>query len=637
LKQKTIELIFQPSNLQLKIPSNLTILQVAQKSGINISSECGGKGTCGKCKVRIEKGRKGLSSLTKKEIHYLSDDEIDQQFRLACQTRLSTNSTIFIPEQSRIIKTKLQTKGIELNIIPSPVLKKYFLKLPNPSLNDNRSDEDRLLDSLKNQMNISDLIINYEVFKDLPIILRKENWKVTVTVWKNEIRAIELGDTSSRSFGLAVDIGTTKLAAYLVKLETGVTIASDSMINPQVFFGGDVISRISYVLNSGVDGLEELQESVVKGINELSRQCCAMADVKIDEIYEFNFVGNTVMQLLLLGVWPGFLAYSPYSPVISRNIDVVASRIGLNAHPNANAHFLPIIGGFVGADTVSVILASKMLEKDKVTMAIDIGTNTEICIGNKDRLLVDSCASGPAFEGMSTKFGMRAAQGAIEQISIDPKNLEVNYQIIDDTQPIGICGSGFIDLLAELLKCGLITKKGNFASGISDRTSRLRKTSQGWEFVIVWKIETNLLSDIVITQRDIRELQKAKAAVHTGVELLMKKMGFTEDDIANLFIAGAFGNNISFENARTIGLIPEISLDRILFMGNLAGVGAKMTLISKDMREYAEKISKKVTYYELGVDPDFQNEYIRSLDLPYANLEKYPITSELLRKHVKMF
>jgi uncharacterized 2Fe-2S/4Fe-4S cluster protein (DUF4445 family) len=274
-----------------------------------------------------------------------------------------------------------------------------------------------------------------------------------------------------------------------------------------------------------------------------------------------------------------------------------------------------------------------MLEKDNVIMAIDIGTNTEICLGNKDQLMADSCASGPAFEGMSTKFGMRATQGAIEQISIYPKTLEVNYQVIDNTQPFGICGSGFIDLLAELLKRGLITQKGNFASAMSERTNRLRKTSQGWEFVIAWKEETNLLSDIVITQRDIRELQKAKAAVHTGVELLMKRMSLTEDDITSLLIAGAFGNNIRFENARTIGLFPELPIEKILFMGNLAGTGAKMTLISKELREDAEKISKKVTYYELGVDPDFQAEYIRSLDLPYANLEKYPITSKSLRKY----
>jgi uncharacterized 2Fe-2S/4Fe-4S cluster protein (DUF4445 family) len=598
---------------------------------------CGGNGTCGKCKVKVERGIEGLSSPTKREIQYLSVDEIDKKVRLACQTWLSTDSTIFVPLQSRIVTPKLQTEGVELKIDPSPLLRKYFVQLPKPSLNDPRSDEDRLLDSLKNQWNLSELIVNFEVFKDLPLILRKGNWKVTAVVWKNEIKAVEIGDTSERCFGLAVDIGTTKLATFLMKLRTGETIASASMINPQVYFGGDVISRISYVLTNGVDGLEELQKSVVKGINELSRQCCTMADVVTNEIYEFNFGGNTVMQLLILGVWPGYLAHSPFSPVISKNVDILASRIGLNAHPNANAHFLPIIGGFVGADTVSLILASKMIESDKITMAIDVGTNTEICIGNKERLMVDSCASGPAFEGMATKFGMRAAHGAIEQISINPQTLEVNYQIIKNSQPIGICGSGFIDLLAELLKCGLITQKGNFESEMSRRTNRLRKESQGWEFVVAWKEETNLMTDIVITQRDIRELQKAKAAIHTGVELLMKKLSLTEDDITSLFIAGAFGNNIRFENARTIGLYPEIPIERIQFAGNLAGTGAKMTLISKDLREYAEKIRKKVTYYELGVDPDFQTEYIKSLEIPYANLEKYPNTAELLRKHAHLF
>jgi uncharacterized 2Fe-2S/4Fe-4S cluster protein (DUF4445 family) len=339
------------------------------------------------------------------------------------------------------------------------------------------------------------------------------------------------------------------------------------------------------------------------------------------------------MQLLLLGLWPKYVTLAPYPPVLRRGVDVRASKLGLKAHPEAYVHHLPVIGGFVGADNVAVLLASKMLESDDFMMAIDIGTNTEIDVGNKDLVMADSCASGPAFEGMEIKFGMRAATGAIEKISIDNEKLEVYYQTIENSKPIGICGSALIDAPAEMLKSGVITHKGNFDLKIEESTKRLRRGPEDiWEFVIAWRDETNIDQDIVITQKDIREIQKAKGAMHTGAELLMREMGLTERDISKLIVAGAFGNYVDPENARTIGMYHEFPLERIEFAGNLAGTGARMSLISKEMREYAEEISRKVKYFELAASKEFQEEYIKSLYFPHYNLERYPQTVKMLHK-----
>lgn len=393
------------------------------------------------------------------------------------------------------------------------------------------------------------------------------------------------------------------------------------------------MSRVSHIMNGGWDALNKLQDAVVSGVNEIIEECCRIAEASPEEIYELNFVGNTVMQLLLLGVWPRHVVSSPYTPVIRRGVDVKAATLGLKANPGANAHHLPVIGGFVGADNVAMLLASKILESDEMVMAIDVGTNTEIDLGNRELVMVNSCASGPAFEGMQIKFGMRATTGSIEKISIDPETFDVYYRTIGDAPPIGICGSGIVDAPAEFLKSGLIVPRGNFVTGMTERTDRLRKGPDGWEFVIAWGKETGIGTDIVVTLWDIRELQKAKAAIHTGADLLMQRMEVKVADISKLVVAGAFGNYIDPENARIIGMYPEIPLNRIEFAGNLAGTGARMTLLSKEMREHAEEISSRVKYHELAADPGFQKEYIDSLNFPHSDLSKYPDTVELLRRY----
>jgi len=608
-------------------------MEAAQALGVDISTLCAGKGTCGKCKIRVMGEPGERLQRTDTELKHLSEDEVQAGISLACLTRLEESTVIYVPLRSRVGTQRLQTEGLDVPVEPNPLVRKYRVTMPKPQLHDSRADEDRLLAALTEQHGLPELGIDFDVYRNLPITLREDVWNATAVVWKNQIIALEPGDTSERCYGLAVDVGTTKIAGFLIDLRSGAVVAVAARMNPQIPFGEDIMSRVTHVMMEEWDAVNELQGAVISGVNEIIEECCEKADVKPDEIYELNFVGNTVMQLLFLGVWPRHVAFAPYPPAVRRGVDVKASTLGLRAHPGANAHHLPVIGGFVGADNVAVVLASKMLESDEMIMAIDVGTNTEIDLGNRDLVMADSCASGPAFEGMEIKFGMRATTGSIEKISIDPDTFDVYYRTIEDAPPIGICGSGLVDAPAEFLKTGLIMPRGNFVTEMTERTDRLRKGPNGWEFVIAWKKETEIETDIVITLGDIRELQKAKAAIHTGADLLMQRMGVTDDRLSKLVVAGAFGNYIDPENARIIGMYPEIPLERIEFAGNLAGTGARMTLMSAEMREYAEEISSKVKYYELAADKDFQKEYINSLYFPHSDLSKYPQTVELLRRY----
>ena len=627
-----IEVTFQPHGKRANFPSGITVMEAAQALGVGISTLCAGKGTCGKCKIKVM-GEAGTSpERTETELKHLSEEEIQAGMRLACLTHLKESTVIFVPLRSRMGIQRLQTEGLDVPVEPNPLVRKYRVTMPKPHLHDSRSDEDRLLNALTEQHKLPELGIDFDLYRNLPVILREANWDATAVVWKNQIIALETGDTSGRCFGLAVDVGTTKIAGFLIDLSSGAVVGVAARMNPQIPFGEDIMSRVTHVMMGGWDAVNELQRAVISGINEIIEECCEKANVKPDEIYELNFVGNTVMQLLFLGVWPRHVAFAPYTPAGRRGVDVKASTLGLKANPGANAHHLPVIGGFVGADNVAVVLASKMLESDEMVMAIDVGTNTEIDLGNKELVMADSCASGPAFEGMEIKFGMRATTGSIERISIDPDTFDVYYQTIGNAPPVGICGSGLVDAPAEFLKTGLIMPRGNFVTEMTKETKRLRKGPNGWEFVIAWKKETAIDTDIVITLGDIRELQKAKGAIHTGADLLMKRMGVTDDSISKLVVAGAFGNYIDPENARIIGMYPEIPLERIEFAGNLAGTGARMTLMSAEMREYAEKISSKVKYYELASDKDFQKEYINSLYFPHSDLSKYPETVDLLKR-----
>jgi uncharacterized 2Fe-2S/4Fe-4S cluster protein (DUF4445 family) len=635
-----VEVVFLPHGKRASFTRGIIISDAAKILGVDLSSLCSGKGTCGKCKVQIEHGSFTLNPLTQQELKQLTKEEVKAGHRLACQVIPSHRVTVYVPDTSRVGKQRLQTTGLEVSVKKvDPLVKKYFASLPKPTLQDQRSDDDRLLDALKDKFGLPiDLEIDPEILTNLATALRSTDWAVTAVVWRNRIIDIEPRDTSQRCFGLAVDVGTTKLAGFLMDLNAGSVKAVSAQMNPQIKFGEDVMTRLTHQTIENGEGIKDLQEAAVSGINDIIKDCCNEADVRTDEIYELCFVGNTAMQLCLLGIYGRYLTTAPFVPVLRRGVSIKASGLGLISNPKAMVYHAPIIGGFVGADNVALLLATRMMETDETCMAIDIGTNTEIDLGNKRFMLVDSCASGPAFEGMHIKNGMRAGTGAIEKVSIDPHAFEVHIRTIEDKPPVGLCGSGLVDAVAELLKTGLMDLTGRFVDKCAKETSRLRKDSDGvWEFVLVPKPAAAIGSDITISQHDIRELQKAKAAMRTGAEILMKRLGkernrpFTEEDISRLYIAGGFGNYIDPVNARLIGMYPELQLDKVEFVGNIAGTGARMCLLSKEERERAEKIAASVKYYELATDREFEKEYLNAMFFPHKNLNRYPETVDLLK------
>ncbi len=623
------QIAFEPDGLRNNVDLNITILDAMKICGIKIRSECGGRGVCGKCKV-IVKNPESLTNLSEREKELLSDQEIKKGYRLACQAYIKGNVTIFIPEESRVTKRKTLIKGVMQEIEISPLVEKFYIIMPKPSLQDLRTDFERLNESLNEIYNLKELEIPLELLKTLPLRLRDANWKVTVTVWnKKKIMSIEPGNTTQRIYGIAIDIGTSKIIGYLVNLLDGKVVATHFVENPQIAYGEDVISRISHVMENP-QALEEIHSLAIKAVNEIIFKCCEKVGIKQTDIYEAVVVGNTAMHHFFLGINPKYLALSPYVPAIGNSVNVEAKELKIDIHPHGNIHVLPVIAGFVGADAVGDILATRIFESEKIRLTIDIGTNTEIVLGNKDELFTTSCASGPAFEGMHITHGMKAVEGAIEKVRIDPETFEVYYETIGDKEPVGICGSAMVDIVAEMFKSGLIDRKGKF--NINKDTKRFQKMNGKYSFIIAKPNETKSGTPIVVTQSDIREIQLAKAAIYTGCSTLMRKRNIPIDLINKIFVAGAFGNYLNIENAITIGLLPDVPLSKIEFVGNAAGSGAIMSLISKEEREKAGEVARRTKYVELAIDPNFHMELATSMYLPHKNLNEFPTVKKNLEK-----
>ena len=623
------KVVLQPEGKHVRIKVRKTILEAARLAGVDLVSTCGGRGKCGKCRVVCEIGKKNLGSLTEIEQSLLSPEEISAGHRLACRASVNGDVTVRIPEESRTGKQRLQTEGITTRAKLDPLVRKYLVRLSVPTLEDNRSDADRLLEKLRIKHQLKNLHFRLRVLQQLPPKLRKHDRNVSVVVWNDDtIIEVESGNTTQRIFGYAVDIGTTKLAGYLIDLITGEVVAVESLMNPQIPYGEDVIARIAFAMK-GSREQKQLQQVLIAGLNQILTTLLKKTSVNRREVYEMTVVGNTAMHHLFLDISPKGLALSPYAPAVRAGMDVSARALGVNTNRNANVHILPVVAGFVGADAVAVALATEIHKRNELCLALDIGTNTEIILGNRDNLTACSCASGPALEGAHIKHGMRAASGAIERVQIDPVTFETHNQTVDNVKPCGICGSGIVDITAEMLKTGLI----NIMGSIDKHTNSPRLRSEDeLEYVVAWGKETSTGQDITITQKDIREIQSAKAAIHTGALTLMKNMRVTEKDIDIVFVAGAFGSYIDPRNARIIGMYPEIALEKVKVVGNAAGTGARMALVSKAVRTTAERISNKIKYVELAAERDFQTDFCNSLCIPYADLSRYPETSKMLRE-----
>jgi uncharacterized 2Fe-2S/4Fe-4S cluster protein (DUF4445 family) len=637
------KIVFLPDGKSTEIDSEINLLEAAKKVGIRLESLCGGKGTCGKCRIIVESGAEKLNPITKEELNLtktgkFSQDLLDRGYRLACMAKLEKDKTaaggqvvITVPLESRLGAQKILVEGLEKKVPLNPLVNKYFVELPQPTLSDAGPDLERVLNSLKRIKNFDDLEAGHGVLNQLPEVLRKGNWKCTVTIWNDrKIISVEPGDTSSRKYGLAVDIGTTTVVGYLIDLNNGELVSVGSLLNPQIPYGEDVITRITYCMQNP-DGLERINRVIINGLNEIIEEACSKANVKREEIYEITIVGNTAMHHLFLKLNPKFLALSPFTPVLRRGIDLKANELGLKTNPEANVHVLPVIASFVGADTVGVILSTDIYREPELTLATDIGTNGEIMLGNQESIEVCSAAAGPAFEGAHLAHGMRGEPGAIEKVSIDPETLDVEYSTIDNLPPKGICGSGIVDAIAQMFMAGVVLRNGNINPEI--KSPRVRRNKNMLEFVLAWENETEKgIGDIVVNQRDVREIQLAKAAIYSGAKILMERRNVREGDIKRVYLAGAFGTYIDKLSAKVIGLYPDIPLDKVKSVGNAAGMGAKQALISKEKRLDAEEIAKKTKYLELTIAPEFKDEFISAMYFPHAKIDRFPSLRKMCEK-----
>jgi len=546
-----------------------------------------------------------------------------------------------VPERSRAGKQVVRKAAKELSIKLDPAVKKYNVDLVPPTLHDmTTGDWERVLKFLEDDYGLRGLTFDYLVLKDLQDVLRKGEWKATITVWMDrEIIKAEPGFVEA-SFGLAVDIGTTTCVGYLTDLGTGKVVNTESMMNPQVPYGEDVMSRITYAM-SNPGGLETMQKAIIQGLNEIIER--VVADIRKkgpnpgQVIDDLTIVFNTAMHHIFLGLNPEYIGRSPFIPAVQSSLDIKARDLGLRINPAAYIHVLPIEAGFVGADNVGVLIAEEPYNQDEKVLIIDIGTNGELLMGNRNKVCSTSCATGPAFEGAQIKFGMRAAPGTIETVEIDPKTREPRYKVIgkadwhthiEKVDAKGLCGSAIIQVVAEMFMAGIVDKSGRFVMDLG--TPRVRRDADGKpEYVLAWASETSIGQDITITQGDVRALQLAKGALYTGAKLMMKRLGITTLD--RVILAGAFGSHIDREASMTLGLFPDCPIDKVYAVGNAAGDGSRMALLNRDKRREANERARWVEFVEIATDPAFEKEFMQAMHIPHMK-DRFPNLKELLAK-----
>ena len=600
---------FQPTGKIFEVEEGTDVLSIAADNSINIPSICNGDKLCGKCIIKI---MEGIAEPTHIETKFFSDIEIKDGLRLACKTKVKGNISIWVLDENEIETIKVLTTGLETPVTIENDIRKIEIEYKKPSLEYLKPFMDSLKEALPD--NFKNCEPSLSLLKKTADILNGAGEKITVVIKNDTI--INFEKENNKNYGLAFDIGTTTIVGLLVDLDTGKTIKVGSRTNPQVANGADVITRINYTINDET-GLNKLQRLVISAVNEITNEICINLNLDSRNIFSLTLAGNAVMNHLFLGVDPKSMAFAPYVPVFKDPVTIKASVAGLSINPDGDIYILPNISGFVGGDIVALILAHQLLHTDKVTLGIDIGTNGEIVLGSKKRLLCCATAAGPAFEGGQITFGMRAANGAIDSVSIE--NDRLIYHVIGNGNPKGICGTGLIDLVAELLEIGVIDETGRIVSpdeleGIGKYfEKRVRENGSQNEFVIVFKEEINNGNDIVLKQKDIRELQLAKGAIAAGYSVLLSDLGLTESDIDQVMIAGAFGSYIKKESALRIGLLPKIDINKVESIGNSSSIGAKQYLVSVSKRKECKEIILKTEYVELCLRPEFQDKFMEAM------------------------
>jgi len=611
---KKFTVLFLPENKQVTVASGTTIMQAAIKAGVELQGPCGGNGTCGKCMVAAR---------------VMRDSGGQTVEVLACQTEIGADMTVDIAltEISVQRKSRISLMNVAKNNEIDPGVRKICVEVREPSLDYQAADWQRLLQELiinggldghrgtKPTGDAGQLCL--EAIRALPGALQRGKHRVTAVICGNRVTAVEPGDTTRVLYGVAVDLGTTSVAAALLDLNTGKHLAAASAATLQNIYGADVISRITYCVNNH-NGLEKLHTKAVQVINGLVHELCESSGVSPGDIHQLTIVGNTTMTHLLAKIDPGRMATLPFVPVFKQRLVLDARDLGLHTAPHAQVHVLPNIAGFLGSDTVGVILAAGLHRNcSGLTLAIDIGTNGEIVRAGRGEMSACSTAAGPAFEGAHIKHGMRAAVGAIEEVAI---NEDVVVKTIGGRKARGICGSGLIDAVAGMIRAGIIDSTGRMisredAGHLPVRLrERLGRGDDGKHFILAFASETSIGGPVYLTQKDIRALQLAKGAINAGVKVLMAERGITIDDLDKILLAGAFGNYINKDSALAIGLIPPVSPEKVESVGNAAGVGAQMALLVKNMREEADYIAEKVKHVELSVHKGFQKIFMQSLN-----------------------
>lgn len=594
---------FQPTGKRVNVSPGETLLKAAQDSGIELATACGGEGSCGQCQVTILAGE--VSSPTPDEEFIINELDLQGGRRLACRTQVLSDIKVEIPRKSLITGPRLQIESNLREIEPDPLVHTVHLELQPPDLTDLRSDFTRIAD----EANMSSLHACPRVIRAMSGILSENDWQITIFLREDEL--IGIGPYKTRPLGFAVDLGTTKVAAYLIDLISGQELASAGAPNPQIGYGEDVISRLNFVYRNP-DGGKIIAEKVQATLNEVLGELATQAGVHREQVVEAVIAGNTAMTHLLLQLPVAQLAKAPYVAAINDAIDVYAVELGLEMAPGATVHIPPCIGGFVGADHVAMILGCDLDQSQKISLGVDIGTNTEIALRIPGKAFMSSvsCASGPAFEGAHITDGMRAASGAIEKVRITPRGIELTT--INDEAPIGLCGSGIIDLAAELYRAGLINNRGR----LQKDQENVRSSEKGAEFQLVPSSTSGTGREITISQEDINEIQLAKGAIHAGIEILLAVSDIAPEDVEEVVIAGAFGSFLNVESAIAMGLFPELPNAVYRQVGNAAAIGAKWILVSKAARQRAQKIQKQTRYIELTTYPKFNRVFALGMLFP---------------------
>jgi uncharacterized 2Fe-2S/4Fe-4S cluster protein (DUF4445 family) len=620
-----------PEEKSVEVPTGTLITEAAVSAGLEITQPCGGQGRCGRCAVKIEEG-----VVRKRSTIRLNTDDLESGWALACQSVIEGDAVISIPEQERIerrLVTEHTARAIELpfDYIPAEIqsIQTHQLSLNPPTLDDSQDDLARLQGALR-ELGYHPVEISLLLLQRIGPVLRESDWKPHVlleapTPRSGPARLIEIGVSPFHPHGVAVDIGTTTVTAYLVDLISGKVKASAAEYNGQIARGEDVISRIIYAGKG--NGLNELGTLVRETIQTVLEKLQRRTGVPTEEIFKVTVAGNTTMIHLFLGLPPETIRLTPYIPAVNHPPRFLASDLDLPFHPLASVDCLPGVASYVGADISAGVLASGLSESDALTLFIDVGTNGEIVLGNRDWMLTCACSAGPAFEGAGVVDGMRATQGAIEEVWVHSDTFEPTYRVIGGEKPRGICGSGLISLLSELFVTGVIDRAGSVKLDLD--TPRVRQGDHGPEYVVAWAGETDTGRDIVLTKVDVDNLMRAKAAIYAGYSVLADSIGVNLADVQQVLVGGAFGKYINIENAINIGLLPDLPWDIFHFLGNTAALGTYMGLLSNELRVQIREIANRMTYMELSADNSFYDAFTAALFLPHTNIAHFPSVAKI--------